>query len=201
MLQAVISQKWKYIEPVGPPESSPQQNICRSYRSYERKATKTYAIKILLPSPIVFCVVYIPPSLSEGTCLSLLDYLQNLFTSVDVPVFVVGDFNCLDINWQLLSATSTFSSLLCDLIFNLQLTQCVEFPTHARGNILDLIITNSVSRISDVVVHQNLFTSSDHFLISFLALTALPRISRHHPLTFLNYNKADFSVMCDFLTD
>ena len=153
------------------------------------------------PSPIVFCVVYIPPSSSEGTWLSLLDYLHSLFTSVDVPIFVVGDFNCPDINWQLLSAPSKFSSLLCDLIFDLQLTQCVELPTHLKGNILDLIITNSVNRISDVVVHQNQFTTSDHFLISFLALTALPKISHHHPLTFLNYDKADYKGMCDFLMD
>ena len=39
--QAVISQKQNYIEPVGPLESSPCENICRSYRSYERKAAKT----------------------------------------------------------------------------------------------------------------------------------------------------------------
>ena len=44
------------------------------------------------------------------------DDFHNLFMSLGVPVFVVGDFNCLDINCQISSATSKFSSLLCHLI-------------------------------------------------------------------------------------
>ena len=62
----------------------------------------------------------------------------------------MGDFNVLNIT---LSASSEFSSNLCDLIFEYNLTHIVEDPTHVQGHILDLIITNIEDNISILVIH------------------------------------------------
>lgn len=47
-----------------------------------------------------------------------------------------------DINWSLLSGYSDFSKALCGLLFDCNLVQLVIEPTHAKGNTLDLVITN-----------------------------------------------------------
>ena len=82
-------------------------------------------IKLLSPSPVIHCVVYIPPLSSDTLWSSLLDYLRCLFTSSCLPVVVLGDFNCPDIDWPLLSASSSFSNLLCDLVYDFNLMQCI----------------------------------------------------------------------------
>ena len=56
----------------------------------------------------------------------------------------MGDFNVPDINWNTLSGSTTFSIQLCDLVFQYDLSQIVDCPTHTAGNVLDLIFTNVI---------------------------------------------------------
>lgn len=53
----------------------------------------------------------------------------------------------------------------------------VNVPTHVRGNALDLVLTNSISLISDLQVdpHETYRPFSDHFLISFSVSIAVNR--------------------------
>ena len=138
---------------------------------YSQSDPDVLTVKLFLSSPIVICAVYIPPSATVDLQDSLLLYLRGLYTSSDVPVVVpqelLGDFNCPDIEWSLLSASSCFSSLLCELVYDLNLSQLVAQPTHTKGNILDFILTNAEDRITDVAVLQSTFSSSDHFPVSF----------------------------------
>ena len=158
------------------------------------------SIQLLLCPCINICAVYVPPASCENYWLSLLAYFRKLFSS-NIPTFVLGDFNCPDINWPMLSASSKVSSLLCDLIFDLHLSQVVDSSTHIKGNILDLVISNSADRISNIKVHQNHPMSSDHFLVSFSIKVVRPRTICPQPSVFLNYSRADFNGMCDFLLD
>ena len=156
-------------------------------------------VKLLFPSPILFCVVYLSPSSPVSSQSSLITYLTDLISS-NLPVVIVGDFNCPDVNWDLLSSTSPLSSDLCDLVFDHGLTQLVHDPTHVKGNILDLVITNSVDRVSDIHVDSSVFSSSDHFPITFSLKAILPKqISSHDRTIFRDYSKADFEGMQDFL--
>ena len=86
-----------------------------------------------------------------------------------VEVILLGDFNAPDINRSTLSASSDFSSNLCDLIFQFNCVQQLDHSTHIHGNILDLIITSSVDTVSDINLTQefNQVIKSDHHLISF----------------------------------
>ena len=113
---------------------------------------------------------------------------------------MVGDFNCPDIDWSVFSATSHFSTLFCELIFDYQLTQCVDFPTHILGNTLDLILTNSPHKVGDVSVTKTF--PSDHYAINFNIYCRNSNFTGFtSPTTFLNYIKADYQGMCDYLLD
>ena len=82
----------------------------------------------------------------------------------DDPIVFMGDFNTPDVVWSTLSANSQFSPKICDLIFQYNYTQVVEYSTHVQGNILDLIITNCDENISSPQIHteDNPLLKSDH---------------------------------------
>ncbi len=57
-----------------------------------------------------------------------------------------------------------------DFVFNNNLIQYIQSPTHSKGNILDLILTNSSEIIQEVCVLSNEpfpQMRSDHRMISF----------------------------------
>uniref|UniRef100_A0A1X7SUM2 Reverse transcriptase domain-containing protein n=1 Tax=Amphimedon queenslandica TaxID=400682 RepID=A0A1X7SUM2_AMPQE len=161
-------------------------------------------VTVELPSspPITLCTIYVPPSPNDSSHLSLITYLRHLFSSSSNPTLVMGDFNCPDINWDLLSSSTSLSGALCDLVFDLDISQVINSPTHIKGNLLDLVLTNSIDRLSDIVISPDIFPLSDHLTLSFslrshMANVEKPRISDK----FLNFAKADYVGMCDFLLD
>ena len=64
-----------------------------------------------------------------------------------------------------MSASNYQSSSLCDTIVAKNLIQMVTKQTHKQGNILDLILTNSPDRISNISLDPSMI--SDHYKISF----------------------------------
>ena len=90
-------------------------------------------------------------------------------STVEVIIKLLGDFKAPDINWSTLSASSDFSSTLCDLIIQFNYVQQLNHPTHIHGNILDLIMTSLVDTVSDINLTQqfNQVIKSDHHLIGF----------------------------------
>ena len=159
---------------------------------YSRSYPDILTVKLLSPSPVILCVVYIPPLSSDTSWSSLLDYLCCIFTSSCLPAVVLGDFNCQDIDWPLLSASSSFSNLLCDLVYDFNLTQCISQPTHTKGNILDLILTNSEDIVSNVSCLQQPWSTSDHYSISFSLLVGPSSRFCSSTTFFLNYSQADY---------
>jgi len=81
----------------------------------------------------------------------------------------MGDFNTPNISWSTLTGSTYFSNQLCDLIFQYNLLQLVNYPNRICGNILELFITNYDNVISSVLVHpyNTGYITSDHYLISF----------------------------------
>ena len=75
---------------------------------YSQSDPDVLTVKLFLPFPIVICAVYIPPSDTVDLQDSLLLYLRGIYTSSYVPVVVLGDFNCPDIEWSLLRTSSRF---------------------------------------------------------------------------------------------
>ena len=104
------------------------------------------------------CTVYVPPSACYNYQVYLLMYLNNMVSTSEC-VLIVIDFYLLDISGPSLTGTSPSSNYLCELIFDLNLMQHVNSPTHLKGNILDLVLTN-VDTIQDLANGQSTSTFS-----------------------------------------
>ena len=150
------------------------------------------SVSITHRDTIIICTVYY--------LNSLFLYLSNLITLHD-HISLVGDFNFPDINWDTLSG-SYLQNPSVILFFQNNLSQLVHSPTHLKGNILDLILTNSDELLSNVEVippHHSL--SSDHYIISF-QLSLLKSVTpRQKPRYVFDFPKANLTGLCNFLLD
>ena len=175
--------------------------------TFVSKPTQVEAVSVCLefPNPIILCCLYIPPNPSRDLLEDVISYLSNLFcTYSNHDIVLVGDFNLPDINWNTLSATSYTSEQFCDFVFIHNLSQLVDKPTHRRGNILDLVLTNSETRFLKVSVSQEQhLLLSDHFIISFQLTKGhllLQSATANQEYVF-DFTKADFASLCSYLMD
>ena len=173
------------------------------------KQSKSYEI---LPSPldleliaistgsVTYCLVYIPPNLSNDNVQEYFDYITLLNNSTDNLV-LLGDFNFSDINWESLDGNSPLSTTFCNIVFNLNLTQLIDQPTHTAGNILDLVLTNIPDSIFNIQIHDNppLLIPSDHYIITFDISNGSVPCKINESYNTLNFSKGDYESLCYFL--
>ena len=108
-------------------------------------------VTVNIGSPFTLSTIYIPPSSPDDYHRSMIDYLKSLsFTSTNLVL--VGDFNYPDISWAAVTGSTASSNLFCDYVFNNNLVQLVHRPTHVKGSILDLLLTNNDDLIHNTVV-------------------------------------------------
>lgn len=117
-----------------------------------------------------FVCVYRPPYYTMADynyAKSLADCLSVL-VDVSYPSVIVGDLNLPDVEWETLTCrrdVKNVQSTLLDCFSQLGLSQLALSPT--RGdNVLDLVLCNSPSLMSNVAVSQPLSTS-DHSSVVF----------------------------------
>ena len=127
------------------------------------------SIRLELLNPVTLCCVYIPPNPNMTAIANIISYLTNLLDSYPhSTTVIVGDFNLPDIDWDTLSSNIPVSELFCDFVFNNNLLQLINTPTHTRSNILDLLLTISEDLIQNIrVISQHNLIQSDHFIIIF----------------------------------
>ena len=58
-------------------------------------------------------------------------------------LFIIGDLNLRNVNWDTNSSSSNVEKLFLEEFFRLGLIQCITESTHKKGNILDVLLTNS----------------------------------------------------------
>ena len=105
-------------------------------------------------------LVYRPPrSRNVNT-----EELCKLFENSGENSIIIGDFNFPTINWNELTADRNCETFLQSTIDN-NFEQLIHFPTHIRGNILDLVFTNRPENVLNVESLGNLSTS-DHSILS-----------------------------------
>lgn len=159
-------------------------------------------VELKLKISIILCLIYIPPRSNPSYYTNLFSYLDTLFSSNN-KIIVCGDFNFPDINWDTLTGASPHSTSFCELIYKYNLFQHVSDPTHTRGNILDLILSNDTNLVHSISINScnPLPPTSDHFKINFYISTSIPPKPKHQPQYFLNYSKADWSGLVQYLLD
>ena len=142
-----------------------------------------------------------PPDSDASRVSNLLQSLSNSLCG-QAQNIILGDFNLPDINWDTLSCTSPSSKDFCDFVLKHNLQQLVGEPIHLKGNILDLVLTNSPEIINYPKVHNPTCLpcmSSDHYPISFSILSSVSS-SKCHPVSpaFI-WRKGDYASMNDFI--
>jgi len=103
-----------------------------------------------------------------------------------------------------LQGNTSIFNLFCDLVFDVNLVQLVNQPTHSCGNILDLVLTNIEDSIASLSIHPVDFTpiKSDHFSITF-SLNANSSLSppKAPPYCTFNYSKGDYGGLHNHLAN
>ena len=116
---------------------------------------------------LIVLVIYRPPNrdlqYTQSIC-NLIEYLCCTF--VNAIIWITGDFNLPNINWELNTVVSNAYPLeLCNMLLDISstsgFTQLVDSPTRGN-NILNLFLTNTPGLIDVVNVSSSI---SDHKLI------------------------------------
>lgn len=95
-------------------------------------------------------VVYRPPDNRDPLLIPrLFDEMQSAISNKEDPLCVCGDFNLPHIDWVHYRSNANFrvGNPILHKLSELNLQQHVYQPTHNKGNILDLVLTNIFFRI------------------------------------------------------
>ena len=151
---------------------------------------------------MLLCLVYIPPHADPVYYSSLFSYLTTLFES-DRKVILCGDFNFPDIDWNLLTGSSSYSNAFCDLVYQFNLSQLVLSPTHIHGNVLDLVLTNDLDLVTDISVasDNSLLPISDHLKVTFHVSFSTPPNPQEEIRYIFDYSRADWLGFANYLSD
>ena len=128
--------------------------------------------------------IYRPPS----SDLQNLEELCKIVKNSDKNTIIIGDFNLPSINWRNGTADQKGRRLL-EAVEEADMTQLVDFPTHNKGNTLDLIITNRPDLIVSVQNDGNL-GNSDHCIL-LTEISTKPIQGRKKKVRVENWSKAD----------
>ena len=142
---------------------------------------------------ITICLLYVPPDANQSHHETLLEYLSSL--SCHDHLLILGDVNLPDVDWENYQGHSDFSSQFCDKIFELNLEQLVDKPTHINGNILDVILANFVINQPTVSDAHPQGLSSDHFIINFSVPTLSHTVEQKASYVAYGYSIADWDGM------
>ena len=135
----------------------------------------------------MFNLVYRPPSAPTDSVHKFADWLR----TAEKNSIIIGGFNLPDIDWLGGTAKGRSREFL-DATEECLMSQMVEFSTHIKGNILDLVLTNSPERIVDVYEAGRL-GRSDHVMIATRVSVGKEREEENEEMP--NWRKADWDSM------
>ena len=147
-----------------------------------RKGAEIVAIELQIGlEKFVFCTVYRVGTLGELNHGSILNSLRSFYGGrTHKNVFIVGDLNLSSVVWPISQATNSANRLdqmFLDSFFELGLQQLIETPTHNKGKVLDLLLTNRSPLVRNVKVLDNeIMCKSDHYPITFSVACKINRL-------------------------
>ena len=142
-------------------------------------------------SDITLTLIYRSPNSTNDNTKLLCDIIN----SSPSNSLIVGDFNLPSIDWNNCTSDNKSRKLL-DAVQNKFLTQVINFPTHSRGNILDLALTDMPDKIVNVETLGNL-GSSDHSLIRIDVLFSATFIRTNEKI--LDWRNANVEGLSEYL--
>ena len=166
-----------------------------------RKGSEMAAIEINIgESKYIFCVVYRVGTLGTVNHESIASTIKSFYSSKrPKKLFIVGDFNLNGLDWSSEDGIVTPSSLIEEdfvtTFHNFDLDQFISSPTHVKGNILDLLLSNCKNLVRDLtVLKDHGACKSDHYPIAFKVATKIT-YSKCPKRKILNFKKANWTAI------
>ena len=131
-----------------------------------------------------FYLIYRPPSSRED-----FDRLCELVRGAEKNSVFVGDFNLPHIDWATGGAEGREARFV-QAVQDSYMEQLVSFPTHTKGNCLDLVITNKPGLLQEVKDAGRL-GKSDHVMLELVL--AIGEDKQQEVVTVKNWKRADWS--------
>jgi Endonuclease-reverse transcriptase len=135
------------------------------------------AFSIMSEKPINIILTYRPPNSGRENLLGLCELLQ---TAAADNTIAIGDYNLPDVDWLSNRAGGMAKHLLHNMQQN-NYEQLINFPTHDKGNILDLVVTNRAEKILSTAEGGKL-GNSDHSIIEIVVDIGRKKRPRHGKL-------------------
>ena len=156
------------------------------------------SVEIKLPNgqKLIVCSFYRVGTLGIENYTKVEAYLQAVCKRRGVHSFLLlGDLNLHSVSWDLNSSASSVQQAFLDLFGNLGLSQLIKEPTHQKGKILDILLTDRTDDIANVsLIDQNQVCKSDHFPISLNIKTKVNR-KKIPKREIYDYGKADWTKL------
>ena len=151
---------------------------------------------------IILCSFYRVGTLGIDNHREFCDYIRKVRCRRGVcGIIVAGDLNMPGIDWANFSSSKHVDQLFLDSFSNFGLEQLVSCPTHIRGNILDLVLTDKLQFVSNLEVTDiNKPCKSDHFAINFKIRAKVKRIKTSKRNAY-NFKRADWVNLNSSLRD
>jgi hypothetical protein len=134
-----------------------------------------------------FVLTYRLPSSRQENTIELCDLLRGF----EHNTVLIGDINMPDTDWET-GRVGTKGKSLLETIQEERLHQLISYPTHIKGNVLDLFITNCPHRVLSVEDVGRL-GRSDHCVILMEMECAVKRKVNFQPSK--NWSSANFEGM------
>ena len=138
-------------------------------------------------------VVYRSPNSSEDNSEKLCELISD---ASNRNCIFIGDFNYPKINWQSGNCADKKSTDFYNTLCSNNFDQVINYPTHIKGNILDLVFSND----PDLIVYTKpigRIGKSDHEMIE-IGLNFSTNTNQLES-TYFDWNRANFSEMNEHL--
>ena len=134
-------------------------------------------------------------TLQERNFNEISNHIQSISNNKTITKhIIIGDLNLDTVNWDISDTSSSLHRKFINLFEENCLSQIIKSPTHCRGNLLDVVLTDAPHIIKDVYISDhNEYLKADHFAIRFCidVKRAVKRLKQ--PKRILrNYKKADW---------
>ena len=143
--------------------------------------------------PVNVILVYRPPNSGREN----IDKLCELLRRMQKNAILIGDINLPHIDWESGNA-DTRGRALYNTVQEENLEQLIRFPTHDKGNTLDLLITNMASSVISVSDEGKL-GKSDHCII--LTEVKISKAMKKNRNRIPNWTKADYQSIRTYLSE
>ena len=161
-------------------------------------AAELLAVELIFPnkSKVILATCYRVGTLGITNCKEILEVLGMLSRKKMLrKLIVIGDFNLNGVSWATGGCKTSVEKEFTNGFAKLELLQCINEPTHKKGNTLDILLTKSFSYIKDLkIIDTERYCISDHCAITFVITETVKRKPRVKRKCY-NYKNANWDML------